>query len=218
MNDSIISFYWNNSSDFLRFNSETLYLEIGSKNYQVPFSNLISFKLDSKKKLAPLIIGAVITSLALVNILIEGAGLSMIGFLSIGLLILYFGLSDYWVISIEQISESTTIWISKNKCPQFSLTLINIIDFRISKQGFPPFYAYVKKDMINNVISNSNLVENLIEPVVYYLIPPKPDPAYVLIKIDITKITAPIEFVVNQPHLAEGRHKINNAALMNIEV
>lgn len=195
-----------------------LLLKSGAKNYQILFSNLISFKLDSKKKLAPLIIGAVITSLALVNILIEGAGLSMIGLLSIGVLILYVGISNYWVITIDLYSENSAVWISKNICSQFPQTIINIIDFKISKGIFPPFYVYVKKDMINNVIIHSNAAEKLIKPIPYYLIPPKLNSEYVLLKVDITQMSMPIEFVLNQPYLAIGSYKINNAALMNTEV
>lgn len=218
MNDTLISFYWNESTDFIKLNPEGIYLKSGSKKFQFSYANVISFKLDTKKKLAPLVSGAVLTSLALVNILIEGAGLSMIGFLSIGLLTLYFGLSNYWVFNIEQFSKSTSIWISKNKCAQIPATLVNIIDFKIAKGEFPPFYAYINKVRISKVINYSNTDESLVEPIVYYLIPPKSNPDYILLKIDITKMTTPLEFVLNQLYLAEGSYKINKEALLNIEV
>lgn len=217
MNDSIISFYWNNSTDYLLLNSQEIELKVGSKVSNILFSNLISIRLNTKKKLAPLIIGAVATSLALVNILIEGAGLSMMGLLSIGLLVLYFGTSDYWVFSIELYSKSYAVWVSKNKCPQIPFTLINIIDFKVSKGFFPPFYAFIKKEDINDVITNSDTVDKVIEPIKYYLIPPKNNPELVMLKIDITKISNQIVFVLDQVHLAEGKHQINKAALMDIE-
>lgn len=217
MNDSIISFYWNNSTDYLTCNSEKLLLQIGGKKQQVSFTNLVSIKLDSKKKLAPLIIGAVITSLALVNILLEGAALSMIGFLSIGLLTLYFGQSNYWVINIEQYDKSHSTWISKNKCPHFPLTLINIMSFKVSKGFFPPFYALLKKDLLDDSIAKLSITEKAESPINYYLLPPKPEPKEVLAKIDIAQISKPIEFVQNQQYLATGEYKINIAAIINTE-
>lgn len=190
----------------------------GAKNYKVPYSSLVSFKLSTKKKLGPLVFGAVITSLALVNILLEGAGLYMIGFLSIGLLILYFGLSNYWVFNIEQFSESNAVWVSKTQCPHIPLVLINIIEFKISKGVFPPFYAYIKKERISDVINYDSDEVKLTEPIVYYLIPPISNPSYILIKIEITKMTTSIDFVLNQLYMAEGSYKINKEALLNIEV
>lgn len=217
MNDSIILFKWNNSTDFLTCNSEILFLEIGGKKHQAFFANLVSIKLDSKKKLAPLIIGAVITSLASVNILLEGAGLSMMGFLSIGLLTLYYGLSDYWVISIEKYDKSKAIWISKNKCPEFSLTLINILNFKISKGFFPPFYALLNKNLMDDSIANTSAIKKAIEPIKYYLLPPKLTKNQVLAKIDISRLNSPIEFALNQQYLATGEYKINFAAIINTE-
>jgi hypothetical protein len=217
LENAIILFSWNNSSDFLGINSEAIQLNIGSKIYQIPLSNLVVAKLDSKKKLAPLIAGGVLTSLALVNILLEGAGLSMIGLLSFGLLVLYFGLSDYWVLNIEQFNKSSSIWISKNKCSVFPQTLINIIMHKISKGVFPPFYAHVKKEWLHHAMSNSYTPEKSNDPISYYLVPPMPNPDYVLIKVDISKLKASIKFVINEAHLAESHYKINNEALMNLE-
>ncbi len=217
MNDSIFSFYWNDSADYLTCSPEKLFLEIGGKKQQISFTNLISVKLDTKKKLAPLIIGAVVTSLALVNILLEGAGLTMMGFLSIGVLTLYFGLSDYWVITIEKYDNSQATWISKNKCPQFPLTLVNIVNFKVSKGFFPPFYAVLKKDLMNESIANAGIIEKVKEPIEYYLLPPKLTEDQVLAKIDISQISKPIEFVQNQRYLAKGEYKINITAIINTE-
>ncbi len=218
MDDSLISFFWNDSEDFLQVSADKVLLRIGAEDFRISFSNLVSFQVQTKKKLAPLIIGAILTSLALVNIFIEGAGLSMIAFLSIGLLILYLGISDYWVVKIEKFDTSVSKWISKNKHPQFPLTLVNIISFKISKGVFPPFYAQIKKEMIDKVFSIYTNGEKLTDPLTYYLLPPKANTNYVLVKVDITKLSGSLEFVLDQPYLALGQHKINNDAIINMEV
>lgn len=216
MNDSIISFSWNNSSDFLTYNFHALEMSLGGKLHKISLANMVSIKLETKKKLAPLIFGAVITSLALVNILLEGAGLTMIGFLSIGLLILYFGMSDYWVITIEQFSKSNALWISKNKCPSFPKTLINIIDYRVSKGFFPPFYTVVDREQFNSISINDQLKNNK-EPFKYYLIPPRLAAGDNLLKIDIASLNQTLLYVEGEEYLAIGNTEINKDALINYE-
>ncbi len=218
MNHPIISFSWNDSADFLMVSSDAVLISTKGKNIQVLFSNLVSFQVNTKKKLAPLIIGAVVTSLALVNILIKGSELSMIGVLCAGLLISYVGQSDYWVIKVERYDSSFSLWISKNKCPHFPIPLVNIVNFKITKGVFPPFYAHIKKERTTQIFSKALETEIINTPIHYYLLPPKPTPNYVLVKIDIAKLTKPLEFVIDKPYLALGGYKINNDAIINFEV
>jgi len=219
LNDSIISFSWNDSANFLRCDAESIEINADGKTIKIPFSYLVSIHFNSKKKLAPLIIGVVLTSLALVNILLEGANLSMIGFLSLGLLILYVGLTDYWVIRIEQFNESTpqsfgAVWISKNKCPKFSKTFVNIIDFKISKGFFPPLYAIANGINLNNFINNTPQIALLAQPLKYYLTPPSLTQGQILIKIDVSNLNSVLEVVVDEAYWAIGKYKINEEALI----
>ncbi|MCF6352303.1 MAG: hypothetical protein L3J06_04760 [Cyclobacteriaceae bacterium] len=219
MSDSIISFSWNDSTNFLKCDAESIEINADGKTIKISFSYLVSIHLNSKKKLAPLIIGVVLASLALVNILLEGASLSMIGFLSLGLLILYFGSTDYWVIRIDQFSESTpkafgAIWISKNKCPKFSKTFINIIDFKISKGFFPPLYAIANGVNLNDFINNTPQIALLAQPLKYYLTPPILTQDQILIKVDVSNLNFGLEVVVDEAHWAIGKYKINEEALI----
>ncbi|MCF6352406.1 MAG: hypothetical protein L3J06_05300 [Cyclobacteriaceae bacterium] len=219
MSDSIISFSWNDSTNFLRCDAENLEINADGKTIKIPFSYLVSIHFDSKKKLAPLIIGVVLTSLALVNILLEGASLSMIGFLSLGILILYFGLSDYWVIRIDQFSENTpkafgAVWISKNKCPKFSRLFVNIIDFKISKGFFPPLYAVINGENRRDVINNTAQLALLDQPLQYYLTPPGLTQNQLLMKVDISNLNSVLEIVTDEAYMAIGKYKINEEALI----
>ncbi len=218
MDIPIIFFTWNSSEDFLNISHHSFEINSEKKESSFPFSSLVSVKLALKKKLAPLIIGAIITSLALVNILLEGAELSMIGLVSAGLLVLYFGLSDYWVITIEQFKESKSIWIAKNRCAQFPKTLINIIEYKISKGFFPPFYASVERSKFENVITGEYPIKELTEPICFFLIPPKKEAKCLLLKVDLSKITSTLTYVVNKDYLATSKYQINKEALLNIEI
>ncbi|MCF6360595.1 MAG: hypothetical protein L3J29_07520 [Cyclobacteriaceae bacterium] len=218
MYKALIFFAWNNSENFFSFNNNNIELRLEKKLSRFSISNLISIKLSIKKKLAPLIIGAVLASLALVNILLEGAELSMIGLLSIGLLILYFGVSEYWVITIEQFKESKSIWISKNKCLLFPKTLINIIDYKISKGFFPPIYTSIDRAKLEHIIADNQHIIELTEPLKYFLMPPKQDPKFLLLKIDLSKISHPLTFISDQDYMAIGKFQIDKEALLNIEI
>lgn len=215
MDAPIISFKWNNSDDFLEVNTQGVGFYINKKSTLVSFSSLLSIKLESKKKLGPLITGAVLTSLAMVNILLEGAGLSMISVFSIGMLILYFGLSDYWVLTIHQFKESQAFWISKNKCLTFPKTLINIIDYRVSKGFFPPFYAIIKKNSIEKYVGNPAALYQLEYPLAYYLTPPTQGSNMLLLKVDLEKLHQTLTYEINQSHLAIGTLQINKDAIIN---
>ena len=217
MDTPLISFKWNNSNDFLDFNSQGLMLSVKNKPSQISFSSLISIKLDKKKKLAPLILGAVFASLAMVNILIEGAGLSMIGLLSTGMLVLYIGLTEYWVITIEGFQESHAHWISKNKCVEFPKTFVNIIDYRASKGFLPPFYSIIGKDSLSSSIAEATIQQQLKKPLEFYLTPPKCPSDKVLIKIELEKLNQTLTYVINKPYLATGVLQINKEAILNLE-
>jgi len=214
----LVSFLWNNSEDFLNVNNYGFEINANNQDVSFPFSSLVSIKLALKKKLAPLIAGAIITSLALVNILLEGAALSMIALLSSGLLILYFGLTEYWVISIEQFKESKSIWIAKNKCTLFPKTLIHILAYKISKGFFPPFYASVERGNFVNVVAGEQPIKELAEPIYFFLIPPKKNPNCLLLKVDLSNITSTLTYVVDKDYLAIGRYQLNKEALLNIEI
>jgi len=213
-----IQFYWNNDQDFIKISLNELYIKNNKQSNKYLLTNLLSIKLESKKKLGPLVLGAIITSLALINILLEGAGLFMIGLLSIGFLILYFGLSEYWILSIETQQDKTHYWISHAKSPQFSLSFIRMIDYKISNGVLPPLYCYIDTNKFSEYLNSSNEIAQCLLPIEYYLIPPKKIVGHSLLKIDVSQLNKPIKIILNQSYLALGTYKINKEALINIEV
>ncbi len=217
MNNPIISYKWNNSEDFLDFNAQGLTLNVKNTPLHISFSSLLSIKLDIKKKLAPLISGAIFASLAMVNILLEGASLSMIGLLSIGMLVLYIGLTQYWVITLDQLQESKAHWISKNKCAEFPKTLVNIIDYRVSKGFLPPFYLLLKKEELVSSIAEANIQQTLKTPLELYLTPPRQLADQVLLKLELEKLNQTLTYVINKPYLTTGTLQINKEAILNME-
>jgi len=216
--EPIIQFYWNNDQDYIKIDLNELFIKNNKQFDQFILSNLLSIKLESKQKLGPLVMGAIIASLALINILLEGASLYMIGLLSMGFLILYAGLSEYWTLTIDTVIDKKHYWISKAKSPQFPLSFINLIDYKISKGVIPPLYCYIDTNNFSDYLNNSNGISQSISPIEYYLIPPQKIAGHSLIKVDVSYFNKPIEVVLGQSYIAQGNYKINKAALINIEV
>ncbi len=210
-------FKWDND-DYLSVGTENLLIYSAGRKEVFSLASLISIKLSTKKKLAPLIMGAVLACLALINILLSGAGLIMMGVLSIGLLILYVGMTEYWVISLDQFKTTKAIWIAKNKCDVFPQSLINIIDYRVSKGFFPPFYTITNRNNLANIVSERGHTMKIKEPIYYYLTPPKQSAHQLLLKVDLNKIATTLHYIANQNYLALGKHQLNKDALLNIEI
>ena len=216
--EPFISFKWNNDHDSLKIGANHLYLRSNKKFYQFDFSEIISAELLTKKKLAPLVTGAIISSLAMVNILLEGASLYMVGFFSIGLLILYFGLTDYWVIKIVHPQDTTQLWINKNKTPNFPEVILSVVHYRIAQGYFPFLYCEIPKDELSSYIEEINENDPESASINYFLLPPKHKERHVTLKVDATRLTKQIKFHQQPGFLAYGNYKINKAALVGKEV
>lgn len=218
MQTPFISYQWNDDYDSLKLGTEYLYIRNNKRFYQFSFSEIISAELLSKKKLAPLVSGAIISSLATINILLEGSSLYMVAILFAGLLVLYFGLNDYWVIKIVTPKDSTLLWISKNKTPKFPEVIWNIIHYRVKQGDFPPFYCQLDKSKLEDYIEEKNEANPGLISIYYALLPPKALKGNIILKIDPTQLTKPITFEIQSGYIASGKHKINSSALLDMKL
>lgn len=216
LSDPFISYQWNDDYDSLKFSKDFLYLRNKKQFYQFAFSEIISAELLSKKKLAPLVSGAIISSLAAVNILLEGSSLYMVAILFIGLLILYIGLNGYWVVKIVTPRDSTLLWLSKNKNPYFPEVILNVVHYRIKQGVFPPLYCQLEKSRLHEYIEEKNEMNPGLQLIHYSLLSPKPLKSNIILKVDPTLLTKPLTFEVHPDYLASGTHKINSSALLDM--
>lgn len=214
----IISYKWNDDFDSLKIGTDYLYIRSKKRFYQYHFSEIISAELLSKKKLAPLVTGAIISSLAMVNIMLEGAGLYMVAFFFVGLLVLYFGLTEYWVIKIVQPGDSNLIWISKNKTPKFPEVILSVVHYRIKQGIFPPLFCQIDKKSIQEYIEEKNEANPSEKQVKYTLLQPKSLKGSLILKVDPTRLSKPLAFEPESGYLATGKYKINASALLSMEL
>lgn len=218
MPDPIISYKWNDDFDSLKIGTEYLYIRSNKRFYQYSFSEIISAELLSKKKLAPLVTGAIVSSLAMVNIMLEGASLYMVAFFFLGLLVLYFGLTDYWVIKIVHPGDSTLVWVNKNKTPKFPEVILSVVHYRIKQGIFPPLYCQIDKQKIQEYIEEKNEANPGKIYIRYSLLQPKPLKGSLILKVDPTQLSKPLAFKPEHGYLASGNYKINASALLSMEL
>ncbi len=79
-------------------------------------------------------------------------------------------------------------------------------------------YTRVNRSKLENIIADTTSIIELKEPLRYFLTPPKQNPLYLLLKVDLSKINHSLICVVNQDYLAIGKYQLNKDALLNIEI
>ena len=115
--------------------------QIKKKVLKIPISEISKAIIERRRKLAPLIAGGIITSLALLSILLYSSSLEVVALVAGGLLLTYYGMQEYIVIHLEHTSQSDLIWLPHRVTLESVRPLIGILEYYINKQQFPIMYA-----------------------------------------------------------------------------
>ncbi len=195
-----ISYPWPGTNAKLTLAGDSFTFHLQGKTESFSLLALNELTVTTKRKLAPLVGGAILTSLAMVNILLKGASLNMLAFLSVGLLILYAGFTSYWVLTLQLNTETKAYWLNKNKYINFPSTMVKIINFKISKGYYPPVYVALQptnKQEVDKLPLINSTTEN---PIPLYLLPPKGHTAQQLTSLSLENIVYPITAVTGQEY------------------
>lgn len=139
------------SAQFLGLSSLYFKVQYGKNQYEIPLEELNRIILEKRRKLAPLILGGIITSLSLLSMFLFSSGLEVIAMIALGLLLTYFGFQEYVVIHIENSSNTRLIWFPMKVQLEKVRPFIALIEFYISKQYFPAIFV-LKPSSNNRVI------------------------------------------------------------------
>ena len=120
-----------------------LYFEIklGKVQHKIELETLSKVLLEKRKKLAPLIAGGIITSLSLLSIILYGSTMEMVGLITFGLLLSYYGITEYTVIRLEYASTNELIWLPVSVNLESFRPFAAFLEFYISRKRFPVLYA-----------------------------------------------------------------------------
>ena len=131
-----------------------LYFEsqIGKKKLKIPLNEISKVILEHRRKLAPLVVGGIITSLGLLSILLYSSSLEVVAVVAAGLLLTYYGMQEYLVIHLEHTNHTELIWMPNRVSLESIRPLIGILEYYTNKQQFPILYA------MNSNKSNSQII------------------------------------------------------------
>lgn len=130
-----------NSPRFLGLSS--LYFEVQTRKYhrKIQLEDLSKVHIEKRRKLAPLIVGGIITSLSLLSIILYYSSFEIIGLVAFGLLLTYFGVTEYTVIRLDYANVHELVWLPLSVKIDSVRPFIAILEFYVSKKAFPVLYA-----------------------------------------------------------------------------
>lgn len=137
------------TTQFLGLSSLYFKVHYGKNQFEIPLEELNRIILEKRRKLAPLILGGIITSLGLLSIFLFSSGLEIVAIVAFGLLLTYFGIQEYVVIHIEHSNNTRLIWLPLKIQLEKVRPFIAILEYYLSKQNFP--VLYVVKPSLTNV-------------------------------------------------------------------
>jgi hypothetical protein len=140
------------NQDFIGLSSLYFKSQIGKKTLKIPLNEISKVVIEHRRKLAPLVSGGIITSLALLSILLYSSSLEVVAIVAAGLLLTYYGMQEYLVIHMEHTNHTELIWLPNRVSLESVRPLVGILEYYTNKQQFPILYA------INSKRSNSQII------------------------------------------------------------
>ena len=123
-----------------------------NNNFKIPLHEVAKVILEKRRKLAPLVIGGIITSLSLLSILLFSSSLEVVGLAAFGLLLTYYGVEEYVVMHIEHANTTTLIWLPKKVAIASIRPFVALLEFYLSRQYFPVIFASSTRNITPQLI------------------------------------------------------------------
>ena len=130
-----------NSNKFIGLSSLYLEIKMAGKELKVPLQEVNKVYIEKRRKLAPLVLGGIITSLSLLSIFLYSSRLEIIALVALGLLLTYYGMFEYTVIWLEFSNQNEMIWLPTKVKLESVRPFIALLEFYLNKRQFPVLYA-----------------------------------------------------------------------------
>lgn len=193
----------------------TLYFEARykSKHTKIPLDEIAKAIIEKRRKLAPLILGGLITSLSLLSIFLYSSSLEVVGLAAFGLLLTYYGMQEYTVLQIEYSSDSLLIWLPLKVTVASIRPFVAILEYYISKRHFPVLFARCESDITSRMVHYENMPQVAKTPLLYRFAPNESvdNPS---VAVNPILLDSPLNIYGDGPIIAEGEFLINQAALI----
>lgn len=193
-----------------------LYFEIklGKVQHKIELETLSKVLLEKRKKLAPLIAGGILTSLSLLSIILYGSSIEMVGLIGFGLLLTYYGITEYTVIRLEYASTNELVWLPISVTLESIRPFAALLEFYINRKQFPILYASPV------VAEDSRLMHYETTPVkssgtIIYQFGQATDNRMPQLAVNPALLDHTLEIEGQGKVIAEGDHLINQSAVVD---
>lgn len=207
---------YNNKKSNQYLGISPLYLNInyGKRNEKIQLDSIAKVILEKRRKLAPLVLGGIITSFSLLSIFLYSSSLEVVMLVALGLLLTYFGLFEYAVLHIEHDSSTTLLWLPIRVNIDDIRPFIAVIEYYVAQKRFPIFYASALSP------DDSRLIHYESHPVashgtIIYQFAKIPSERMPQIAINPAFLDAPVLISAQGKVIGEGNHLINQEALIS---
>jgi hypothetical protein len=193
----------------------TLYFEAQRKSNhtKIPLDDIAKAILEKRRKLAPLILGGVITSLSLLSIILYSSRLEVVALVAFGLLLTYYGMQEHPVLHLEYSNSSLLIWLPLRTSIASVRPFVAMLEYYLSKHRFPILFARSDSNIETRMIHYENIPQATYSPI-FYRFAPSQEISNPSVAVNPVLLDAPIEIYGEGPIVAKGDFLINQAALV----
>lgn len=184
-----------------------------TKHTKIPLDDIAKAILEKRRKLAPLILGGVITSLSLLSIILYSSRLEVVALVAFGLLLTYYGMQEHPVLHLEYSNSSLLIWLPLRTTITSVRPFVAMLEYYISKRRFPVLFARSDSNIETRMVHYENKPQATNSPIFYRFAPGKEfnNPS---VAVNPVMLDSPIQIYGEGPIVAEGEFLINQEALV----
>jgi hypothetical protein len=193
----------------------TIYFEYIYKNKRnkILLDDIAKVVLEKRRKLAPLVVGGLITSLSLLSILLYSSSLEVVGLAFFGILLTYYGLQEYTVLNIEFSNNSLLLWLPLKVSVASIRPFVAILEYYISRQYFPMLTARLENNIEGRIIHHETSPQASKTRILYRFATNQPLNDQ-LIQVNPVLLDSPLSFFADGPFVANSDFLINSNAVV----
>jgi hypothetical protein len=184
-----------------------------TKHNKIPLAEIAKTILEKRRKLAPLVLGGLITSLSLLSIILFSSSLEVVALAVFGLLLTYYGMQEYTVLHIEHSNNTLLIWLPLKVTVESVRPFVAMIEYYISRQQFPILYARCENTIDTRMVHYENSPQAATSPILYRFSPGQSTHRQT-VAVNPIFLDTPLNIYAEGPVIAQGDFLINKEALV----
>jgi hypothetical protein len=200
-------------SQFMGLSSLYFEVQYKKKHTKIPLNDIAKVIIEKRRKLAPLVLGGVITSLSLLSIMLYSSSLEVVALAAFGLLLTYYGLQEHTVLLIEYANTSILVWLPLRVSMTSVRPFIAMLEYYLSKRHFPVLFARNSSNLDDRLVHHEDKPQPSQESILYRFSPSQTTD-HQTVAVNPVLLDAPLDIYGDGPIIATGGFLINSDALL----